>query len=128
MKKALLGTLVAVLVALLVGTAIGWWLGQRQQVLHMALSYELEMSGMCANGLKLASEDSPDRLVALLEYRLDSAIQHMSALMDDGVRLHPTASNLTDSLRRASEYYEGTGDTKHMQTADALLAQLSSSK
>jgi hypothetical protein len=120
--------LVLMLGASLLGAA-GMWVGHTWLQVHdmqtLALVHELEVSGLCANGLTLNLAEDRDRLSRLLAQRLDSALEQASRLTDEGVRMHIAGPNLKDSVRRAAAYYAATGDTDRQKNAETLLATLS---
>lgn len=115
-------------VALLVGLAGGWYFGRAEanrEVLSLALAHELEVSGLCANGLRLELIEQSDSVVMLLERRLAEAVANANQLIDEGARFDPTeAPNLADSVRRAADYYGARNDAPRKQIADALSARL----
>ena len=127
MIRSRFGLSIGILVAVIIAAAGGWWIGdsswQRQ-----ALTHELEMTAMCAGGLKLLKEERQEDLSVLLDQRLDSAIKTSTELVRNGATLPPTTPSLLDSARRAAEYYETVGDAANQQAAQSLYAQLTNSK
>lgn len=115
-------------IALLVGLAGGWTFGRveaHREFLSLALAHELEVTGLCANGLKLELIAQSDRAVMLLERRLADAVANANQLIDEGARFDPTGvPNLEDSVRRAADYYGARNDAARKQTVDALSARL----
>ena len=115
------------LAALLLGAGCAW-LAERtiadRQLRSLSLAHELEVTGLCANSLKLQGTLRGATLVVLLEQRLDSAVGHASNLVDGGARLYPASPNLNDSVRRAADYYAAKNDADRQQSAEALLARL----
>ena len=105
------------------GLGVAYLAGEKS-MLSLSLVHELEMTGMCANGLKLIGDDRNDALIMLLEDRLDSAIKHASQMVDDGIELDIAAPNLIDSVRRASDYYVVIENEDSKLAADNLLAEL----
>ena len=130
MTKLKVGHVVAsTLGALVVGVICGCLIMRAvadQELRGLALAQELEVSGLCANGLKLHSTQRGDSLVALLEERLDSSVSHVAELVDEGARLYPGTQSLIDSLRRAGDYYASKQNAEKKQSTEALLARLRS--
>jgi len=118
-------------IASLVGGGIGAWLGLKsgeRWMEEVSLTRELEMSGLCANGLKLNALQDRERLTKLLEMRLESALQHTTHLLDEGVTLGSGMPNLEDALRRVADYYTSNGDLGKAQSAQALQARLKANR
>src|SRR5262245_29297561 len=106
--KRISATTVAISMAtLLIGAGGGWWFGRRtsdQEILGVALAHELELTGLCANALKLTSMQRTDKVTKLLGGRLDDALRAIHPYVDGGGGLHDFAvPNLRDSLRRAAD-------------------------
>ena len=115
------------LVALLLGASCAWFAERAvadRELRSLSLAHELEVTGLCANSLKLQGSQRGDTLVVLLEERLDSAVGHAANLVDEGARLYPGTPNLNDSVRRAADYYSSKNDAERKQSAETLLAQL----
>jgi len=68
------------------------------------------------------------KLSALLQRRLDGALQHSNRLVDNGPGLGIAAPSLTDSVRRAAAYYGRVGDEKRKRDAEHLLEHLTQAK
>ncbi len=129
MKKTigLIPALTLALAAFIVGVGVTWLAEKRSRlddVLSVTLAHELETAGLCANGLTLNRAGDHDRLVRLLEYRLDSAVSEASKLTDQGIRLGITAPNLRESVGRAAAYYSSAGEPDRQKRAENLLAKL----
>ena len=122
-KIGLWGVAGIALVAFLSGAALSGWMGYRA-LMSVALAHELETTGLCANGLKLASTARSNTLGTMLENRLDNAVAESSRLVDQGARLTGPSPNLKDSVRRAAAYYTSAGDTEKAKAAEALSARL----
>ena len=114
-------------VALLLGAGCAWFAERTiadRELRSLSLAHELEVTGLCANSLKLQGTQRDDTLVVLLEQRLDSAVGHAQNLVDDGARLSAGSPNLKDSVRRAANYYATKNDVAKQQSAETLLARL----
>lgn len=121
------GVIAITLAALLIGVACAWIAGRtiaNRELRSLSLAHELEITGLCANSLQLQGSQRGDRLVKLLEQRLDSAVGHAANLVDDGARLYPGSPNLKDSVRRAADYYEAKNYAERQHSAKTLLARL----
>lgn len=94
-------------IALLVGVAGGWCFDRfesNREFRSLALAHELEVTGLCANGLKLEASERSDSVVMLLEQRLDAAVINANQLIDEGAWIHLIGvENLEDSVRRAAD-------------------------
>lgn len=118
---------VIAMAALLVGAGCTWFAARRiaeQELRSVILGHELEVTSLCANGLKLQDTQRGDTLAMLFERRLDSAVDHAADLVDEGARLNPGSPNLVDSIRRAADYYAAKSYTERKQAAETLLATL----
>lgn len=119
--------ILAVVVATIAGVGIGAWLrrsGNEQLARDLSLAYDLDMGGMCAKGLTLNAVQDGDRLSKLLEMRLESTLQHIPHLLDEGASLEIAAPNMKESLARAADYYTSKGDNGKAESVQALLARL----
>ena len=114
--------------ALVSGAGVGRWYAWREFERELAvasLTHELELTGVCANTLKLTSAQRPDKVRLALDQRVDGAFRAIAELVDDGANLKGYAvPNLRDSLRRAADYYTTQGDSARARTASGLLARL----
>lgn len=113
--------------ALFIGSGCAWFATRTiadHELRSLALAHELEVSGLCANGLKLQGTHRDDTLVVLLEQRLDSGVADATRLVDEGARLYREMPNLTDSVRRAADYYASKNYTERKASAETLLARL----
>jgi hypothetical protein len=117
----------AMAVAFALGAGSMWMVNHgaaTDDVLRLALAHELEVTGLCANSLKLNGTNDRDRLTQLLEQRLDSAVADAANLTDQGARLGVGAPNLRESIRRAAGHYAETGKVEKQRRAETLLAAL----
>lgn len=115
------------LAALLLGAGCAWFAARAtgdQDLLEMALAYDLESASFCASSLTLVDSQRVDTLVALLEQRLASSVSHSVNLIDDGVRLSSPSPYMTDAARRARDYYAAKNDTGKRQSAEKLYSHL----
>ena len=120
-------TIAITLAALLLGAGCAWFAERTiadRELRSLSLAHELEVTGLCANSLKLQGTRRGDTLVALLEQRLDSAVRDAANLVNQGARLYPGSPNLKDSVRRAADYYAARNDAERQQYAETLLARL----
>ena len=115
------------LTAFLLGAVCAWFAERAiadRELRSLSLGHELEVTGLCANGLKLQGTQRGDTLVALLEQRMDSAVGHAANLVDDGARFYPVSPSLKESVRRAADYYSAKHDAEKQQSAETLLVRL----
>jgi hypothetical protein len=113
--------------AFLLGAGCAWFAERAiadRELRSLSLAHELEVTGLCANSLKLQGNQRGDTLVVLLEQRLDSAVGHAANLVDGGARLYSVSPNLKDSVRRAADYYAAKNDAERRRSAETLLARL----
>jgi len=116
---------------LLVGAVVGWGVATLQahrDIRSLALAHELEATGLCVGGLNLERAQRSERLVLLLEQRLDSAVTQAALLSDEGARLGPGMPNLRDAVRRAASYYSTKGEDGKRQRVEELIARLDAAR
>ena len=112
---------------LLVGFGLGLYIGRvnaDHELLSLSLGHTLDTAGICANALKLQSRPDPERLVMLLERRMDSEVDRATQLVDEGAKLYLSSPSLRDCARRAAEHYGAVGNEGKKKEAEALFARL----
>ena len=128
MTKKTIGIVPAILIALVslvIGAACTWQLEQKrseQRVLTLVFGHEIEVTGLCVNGLKLSGIGDSRRLDSLLDQRLDSAVVCASDLVREGARFDFPTPNFQEAVKRAAAYYATNNNEKKRRSAKTLFA------